>query len=541
VKIRIIICFLLVSLLEGTAQINPKDISSIIEWSKSNCEINIKETVDSLEKVVAVVAPKNFIENADLYLTIGKLYITYYNDPEKAFSYIERIKSLATLHSNSPLLMAKYHNSMGGLYIYEESNKELAFKEFTHSFTLLKQANIEPPYDLLSNYAVALLAQDSVEKALLYFKESRDLFFSNPSTQAIKDSSFLVLNASNHGVCYIKLGMMDSAEYYLSQAIILSKQMNHLNRIFQSTVYLGVFYQEQGRYDKAIMLLEEAISYIPNVSYKFTYKSLLFESLADTYFALENYFLAHQYRQQQIAYDDSVRNQKFTEFTYSIQYKNEIEALELKNELSEAELKLSNQQKNTRIFQLIILFLIVLMILLYVLFRIKKQREINHERARIAELEKDKIAREAEIALLRSHEKLVSAEVEMGVMERELKQLKTKLQDYLNKSHDPQFDGLQQFLKQLGHSEKKVDNLKLLDDVISFSNNQFYQRLKQLTASLTEDEIKLLTFIRLNLSQEDVLDYFGISKASLNTKRYRIRKKLQLKGSASLEDYLMQL
>jgi DNA-binding CsgD family transcriptional regulator len=126
-------------------------------------------------------------------------------------------------------------------------------------------------------------------------------------------------------------------------------------------------------------------------------------------------------------------------------------------------------------------------------------------------------------------------------MGRELNQFKTKLQDYLNKSHDPQFDGLHLFLKQVGASERKVDKLKLLDEVISFSNNQFYQRLKLTKSKLTEDEIKLLTFIRLNLSQEDLLDYFGIAKSSLNTKRYRIRKKLKLNAEESLEEYLMKL
>ena len=540
-KIRLVCFFLSAIWLDCFAQIQADEIPAVIMWSKSNSEINVRETLDSLEKVVAIVAPKNYRENADLFLTIGKLYITYFNDPEKAFSYIDRIQSLAAYHWQDPLLLAKYHNSLGGLYMYEDSNKELAFKEFTYSFSLLKQYQIEPPYDLMSNYGVALLAQDSIEKALLYFQQSKDLFYANSNLTTTRDSSFLVLNASNIGVCYIKLGKMDSAEYYLSQAIDLSKQLNQLDRIFQSTVYLGVFYQEQQRYDEALLYLHQALEYLPFVRYKYIYKALLVESLADTYVALDNYLLAHQFRQQQIAYGDSVRNQKFTEFTYGIQYKGEIEALELKNELTETEFMLSSQKKNTRIAQLVILFLVILMVLFYVLLRIKKQREINKERARIAELEKDKIAQEAEIALLRSHEKLVSAEVEMGVMERELKQFKSKLQDYLNKSHDPQFDGLQVFLKQVGASEKKVDKLKLLDEVVSFSNNQFYQRLKSTKASLTEDEIKLLTFIRLNLSQEDMLDYFGISKASLNTKRYRIRKKLQLKADDSLEDYLMQL
>jgi flagellar biogenesis protein FliO len=522
-------------------QIKPNDIQGIIKWSKQNIEKNVKQTIDSLEKVVTQVSSKNYPQNAELYLTLSRLYIVFLNDHQKAFDYLERLKWLAMFHWQDPMLLAKYHNGLGTLYIHEENNKELAFKEFTYSFKLLKEKNIEPSYDLMSNYAVALLAQDSAQKALIYFQQSRAVFYANKNDISHQDSSFLVLNASNIGVSYINLGFMDSAEYYLKRAIELSIQLNQIEHIFHSTVYLGVFYQEQGRNNEAITMFNQAQDYLSLVPFKYTYKALLFESLADVHFATENYLLAHQNRKLQIIYSDSARNHKFTEFTYSIQYKNEINDLELKNKLAQAENRYNIQRNNSFIAQLILIMVIIILVLIYLIVRLKKQRELNQKREYIANLEKEKLAQEAEIALLKSHEKLVSAEIEIGVMGRELNQFKTKLQDYLNKSHDPQFDGLHLFLKQVGASERKVDKLKLLDEVISFSNNQFYQRLKLTKSALTEDEIKLLTFIRLNLSQEDLLDYFGIAKSSLNTKRYRIRKKLKLNAEESLEEYLMKL
>lgn len=540
-KISVFLYFSVLFINVNFGQIKPDDIQGILKWSKQNVEKNVEQTIDSLEKIVDIVSPKNYLQNAELYSTLSRLYILYLNDHQKAFDYIERLKWLAMFHWQDPMLLAKYHNGLGTLYIYEENNKELAFKEFTYSFKLLKDNNIEPSYDLMSNYAVALLAQDSAQKALIYFQQSRKVFYANKNNISHQDSSFLVLNASNIGVSYINLGFMDSAEFYLKRAIELSIQLNQIEHIFHSTVYLGVFYQEQGRNSEAILMFNQAQEYLSLVPFKYTYKALLFESLADVHFATENYLLAHQNRKLQIIYNDSARNHKFTEFTYSIQYKNEINDLELKNKLAQVENKYNIQRNNSFIAQLILIMVIIILVLIYLIVRLKKQRELNQKREYIANLEKEKLAQEAEIALLKSHEKLVSAEIEIGVMGRELNQFKIKLQDYLNKSHDPQFDGLHLFLKQVGASERKVDKLKLLDEVISFSNNQFYQRLKLTKSALTEDEIKLLTFIRLNLSQEDLLDYFGITKASLNTKRYRIRKKLKLNAEESLEEYLMKL
>ncbi len=522
------------------AQLSSEEIDNISDWGKSNIEIDIKGTIDSLEKVVLILKNKNLKKKADIYSLLGGFYLTQLNDYEKALLYYEKINQLSIYHNNDPSILAKYHQDMGRLYIYEDTNIEKAFKEFKKAITILEKSNSEIPFEVYSNYSVALLGQDSVQKAIEHFNKSKNIFDQKKSHNN-KDSSFLVLFSSNMGVSYLKSGRLDSAEFYLKQAVRLSQTLKQANYIFQSLVYLGVFYQEQSRYIEAISNFKLALELLPQIKYKYVYKKLLFESLADCYFSIGEYYNAHDFRQKQIVYTDSLRNQKLSEFSYVIEYKNKIESLKLKTKLDESEFKYLTQKKNTVILYIIIVLMLCATFLLFILFRLKKQKEINIEKFKVLKLEKEKIRQESEITILKSHEKLISAELEKGIVENEFNEIKSKLQEYLNKKHDPEFDGIHQFMKQIKSSEKKIDNLKLLDEVISYSNNQFYLKLKETNASLTNDEIKLLTFIRLNLSQKDITDYFGISKSSLNTKRYRVRKKLKLRSEVTLEDYLMML
>jgi DNA-binding CsgD family transcriptional regulator len=177
----------------------------------------------------------------------------------------------------------------------------------------------------------------------------------------------------------------------------------------------------------------------------------------------------------------------------------------------------------------------------FVFYRLNKVKELNRIKAENEFLEKEHIRQQAEIDLLRKEEELIHANVELNVQKNELTGLKNRLQAHLDKSYDPEFDDLKHFLKQAQKTEKKTEQLKYLDHVLSYSNSAFYVRLKELHPNLTEDEMRLATLIRLNLSSEELIQVFNISMSSLMTKRYRLRKKLELHKEAGLEEYIMSL
>jgi DNA-binding CsgD family transcriptional regulator len=203
--------------------------------------------------------------------------------------------------------------------------------------------------------------------------------------------------------------------------------------------------------------------------------------------------------------------------------------------------KADRQDFRWRILLLVLLLFAVVMAGVFVIYRLNQQKELNRVKAENEALEKEKISQQAEIDLLRKEEELISANVELNVRKNELTDLKNRLQNHLDKSHDPEFDDLKTFLKQANHSEKKMEQMKYLDHVLSYSNSTFYSNIRKQHPGLTEDELRLATLIRLNLSSEELLQVFNISMSSLMTKRYRMRKKLNLPKESSLEEYIMSV
>lgn len=70
---------------------------------------------------------------------------------------------------------------------------------------------------------------------------------------------------------------------------------------------------------------------------------------------------------------------------------------------------------------------------------------------------------------------------------------------------------------------------------------QFFVKLKTTYPDLTEGDTRLLALCKLNLSAKDMANILGISPASVNTARYRLRKKFNLEPEADLNILLEKL
>jgi DNA-binding NarL/FixJ family response regulator len=65
--------------------------------------------------------------------------------------------------------------------------------------------------------------------------------------------------------------------------------------------------------------------------------------------------------------------------------------------------------------------------------------------------------------------------------------------------------------------------------------------LKDKHPKLTAGDLKLCTYLRLNLASKDIAPLLNISVRSVELNRYRLRKKLEIPTETNLFDYLMQV
>lgn len=66
----------------------------------------------------------------------------------------------------------------------------------------------------------------------------------------------------------------------------------------------------------------------------------------------------------------------------------------------------------------------------------------------------------------------------------------------------------------------------------------FLSGLRKACSAVTRNDELLAMLIRLNLSSEEIAFALGNNRASVNTSRFRLRKKLELDKDVSLEDYM---
>ena len=69
----------------------------------------------------------------------------------------------------------------------------------------------------------------------------------------------------------------------------------------------------------------------------------------------------------------------------------------------------------------------------------------------------------------------------------------------------------------------------------------FFSHLKEAAADLTENDLRLCAYIRIGMRAKQIAEMLSISSDSVNSNRYRLRKKLGLERGDSLDDFLRKI
>jgi ligand-binding sensor domain-containing protein/DNA-binding CsgD family transcriptional regulator len=88
------------------------------------------------------------------------------------------------------------------------------------------------------------------------------------------------------------------------------------------------------------------------------------------------------------------------------------------------------------------------------------------------------------------------------------------------------------------HMDEEWENFTKHFDKV---NSDFVMRLKQVHPNLTGNELKLCTYLRMNLSTKEIAQLMNISVRGVEISRYRLRKKLSIGSEVNLFDYLLTL
>ena len=85
------------------------------------------------------------------------------------------------------------------------------------------------------------------------------------------------------------------------------------------------------------------------------------------------------------------------------------------------------------------------------------------------------------------------------------------------------------------------EDWEFFEKAFNNADKDFLKNIKELHPSLTHNDLKLCAFLRLNLLSKEIAPLLNISTRSVEVKRYRLRKKLNLSRNQSINDYILNL
>jgi len=109
-------------------------------------------------------------------------------------------------------------------------------------------------------------------------------------------------------------------------------------------------------------------------------------------------------------------------------------------------------------------------------------------------------------------------------------------------------------LKNNGHELENASVIRLIDSNINnekdweffeqaFNNvdKEFLDKVKKAHSNLTPNDLRLCAYLRLNLSSKEIAPLLNITTKSVETRRYRLRKKMNLNHDDSLVNHILEI
>ena len=166
--------------------------------------------------------------------------------------------------------------------------------------------------------------------------------------------------------------------------------------------------------------------------------------------------------------------------------------------------------------------------------------QINKRKLEIKEFEKKQELINLENEKLQQDIESKSRELAISTMSMIKKnQFLSKIKDDLKKTNELQ--KIKNVIKTIDRNLNNEDDWKFFEEAFNNADKEFLKKIKTAHPNLTNNDLKLCAYLRLNLSSKDIAPLLNISLRSVEIKRYRLRKKMELSHNEGLTDYILSL
>ena len=430
-------------------------------------------------------------------------------------------------YANSLYMLGVIHTHTGDYEISEDYYKKAiqAFKSIDSYIYV---------YHVKSSLANLYKDINEDDKALKLYSEC--VTYSEKSS----DKVGLAYALYGKGSLYIKNKQYNKADKVLNYAHkIFSEIGNHYTDGEINTFFAIIQYKVHKKNNKAVNYFNKAIEISAQDS-NYSDLSFAYKSYSEFYESINNYKLANNYLKKYIKANNALlvrqNKQKLDEVRVKYQTKlqkkkNLLLELSLANE---KDLK-SKSEEYTKLLILFITILVALVIMLIILvFAIRK---LDKKKLRISTIEKENVLKD----LQRNNVEIVAKALLVSKAKASL----SKLSKSISSNKDAILNDDKKVLKKIDLSinktKKELNELSQIDKELKVTNVEFYNKLLEIDSSFTPTELKICTFLQINMTTKEICDIIYRSTRTVEGFRYNIRKKLNLDSDTNLNIYLMKL
>lgn len=510
-------------------------------------------------------------------------------DSEFVFEVLNRNLEYSLKQKNEKDLADTY-NALGNFWNLQ-ANKIKAFENYLHSETISRKIHDK------KMLAVALMNKSSLlddkQERIKTLQEAAQLFIEK------KDTLNLIKVYLNIGVTYSQLyEEANNSVYRLSQinnfkklgfeyyskAEELNKNVGNLELGGTLHVYYGEWYYHERQFEKANESFKKAKELLDRTKNTKAQTYCLY-MLAKISYEMKNYTeaqnllkqaenLAEKYNFNDYLvriYDQYVRiyteqndlsnalfyNNLYAEKAIDLAEQSnddQMKILSLEKNIAENKLQLNEYEAKSRVNRILIIasFLIALFIggISYLIIKNNKRKINNIEQNKIiAELEKSAVEIKLKNQILEdellkekvkySQNKLMTYANRVNKIDTFIGELKTEMKTGLTPTEKQEkLNAMKISFSEILSNQNELQQINTLSSEL---NQDFFFYLRQNYPSITQEDEQLLSYLILKLGNKEISEKLNISVNSLYTKRYRLRKKLNLNENEKLLDFYKKI
>ncbi len=454
---------------------------------------------------------------ADATYQLGTIYFSVFELEKSVELYYESLTYYDKINDRKGYLIAL--NGIGNIYTAQE-NYDKALDIFFDCYNISLEINDERNRAaILNNIAHSYMGKGYYEKSIPYLEESIGIYelHNNKYWQSVGNF--------NLGDCYSNIPKnKENAITYLEKAIDLATEINNYDTIILSKLSLASYHKNNTNINVSIALAQEA--YQLGKAYNLPhYVKRAAAILQNCYALLDKHKDAYKYLAVEYELSNSLGIEKSIEKIAKLEFQNKIEK-------EQYLLKIAHQKQKFKQYMVGgLLVMILLGIILYLIIKFRKKikkiffetKEINNQ----LNLKNKELALNA-IQLVKSSDSL-------NVISQELTTLKNTTSD----------NGIKKSLNRLNKRVQKIYDIKSWNEFeIRFKevHEDFYQKLSSRYPELSPGDIRLCSFLKLNLSTKEISEITGQSISAIEKARYRLRKKLKINNkTVNLTTFMINL